>query len=365
MKGIFFGKNHQQGFTVIELLVAAVLGLFVLGSVLHIFSETKKSYRVQDALARLQENGQFALELLAKDIRMAGYLGCSSKVQLKNTLKTPLDFIYDFAVPLQGFDATSATAWTPAITTAIAAAIPSAIGGSDIITLRRADDQNFIVKNHALPTASLVLETSASIPAATKATVINLQSADFLNDEAINNCATAVVSDCSSAAVFQITAITTASMTLAHANATGTGSCTPKNDTDDLGKTYVNGLVYPMNTITYYIRANPSSQPALYRKVGKNYAEELVEGIEQMQVLYGVDTDATADGVANYYVKASSVTEWAKVTSVRVSVLAVSLDDNLSDMSVAYVFDGSSKTSGDKRLRRGFTSTIAIRNRQS
>jgi type IV pilus assembly protein PilW len=62
-------------------------------------------------------------------------------------------------------------------------------------------------------------------------------------------------------------------------------------------------------------------------------------------------------------VNASSVTDWTKVTSVRVSVLAISLEDNLSDNPAAYVFDGASKTASDKRLRRSFTSTIAIRNR--
>src|SRR5665647_3594938 len=69
-------KNHQVGMTLIEIMIALLIGAFLLGGMLQIFINSKQTYRMQENLSRLQENGRFALDFLAKDIRMAGYWGC-------------------------------------------------------------------------------------------------------------------------------------------------------------------------------------------------------------------------------------------------------------------------------------------------
>ena len=51
---------------------------------------------------------------------------------------------------------------------------------------------------------------------------------------------------------------------------------------------------------------------------------ELVEGIENMQVLYGIDPDE--DGSANQYLTAATVTDWTTVVSVRIAILASSVN---------------------------------------
>jgi type IV pilus assembly protein PilW len=167
-----------------------------------------------------------------------------------------------------------------------------------------------------------------------------------------------MATDCTTTAVFQVSSI--AGNVVSHA--TG-GACLPGNASNDLLKSYTNGQVYPVRTISYYIKTNPSNQPALYIKVGA--VEEMIAGIEQMQILYGVDTDAVLDGSPNFYVSADNVPDWRKVVSVRVSLLVASPENNLTDKPLSYTYNGLTKTPTDRRLRRVFTSTIALRNRLS
>lgn len=338
-------KAYQAGMTLIEIMIALLIGAFLVGGVLQIFIGSKQTYRMQEGLSRLQENGRFALDFLAKDIRMAGFMGCTSQATLTNTLNTPTSFLYSFGKTIEGFESTNASAWTPTID----ATFTSPLGGSDVITIRRADDQSFTVSTHATGTADLTLDATA--------TTANLRTAGFLTSAGANNCTIAVVSDCSATAVFQVSAIT--GSILSHN--TGSG-CTPDNSTNDLGKTYVNGQVYPINTVSYYIRTGSGGQPSLYRRIGSNAAEELVEGIEQMQILYGEDTDPTPDGAPNYYVSANNVVDMAKVVSIRISLLAATLDDNLAAEPLTYTYNGATTTATDNKIRRVFNTTIAVRN---
>ncbi len=68
-------KPYQTGMTLIEILIALLIGAFLLGGVLQIFVSSKQTNRMQENLSRLQENGRFAMNFLTKDIRMAGYWG--------------------------------------------------------------------------------------------------------------------------------------------------------------------------------------------------------------------------------------------------------------------------------------------------
>lgn len=352
-------KFSQSGMTLIEIMIALLIGAFLIGGIMQIFISSRQTYRMQEGLSRLQENGRFALDFLADDIRMAGFLGCNSQATLTNVLNTPTSFLYNFGVALEGFESTSSSAWTPAINTAIT----TPLGGSDVITIRRAADQSFPVTAHVFDTAA----NTSTLTLDGTATTASLQTAGFLTSATTpaNNCATAVVSDCSTAAVFQVSAI--AGSVFSH----NTGSaCTPANSTNNLGKTYVGGQVYPISTISYYIRTRTgASQPSLYHKVDLNDAEELMEGIEQMNIWYGEDTDMdtatgiSSDYVPNYYVPANSVVNMRRVVSIRVSLLGATLDDNLSSQSLPYTYNGATTTPTDRKIRRVFNTTIAVRNR--
>lgn len=333
--------RHQSGMTLIEIMIAMLIGAFLIGGILQVFINTKQTYRMSEGQARLQENARFAVDLMAQDIRMAGFRGCNSQSNITSHLNTPTDFKYAFNTPLQGFEATSSSAWTPAID----ANITSPLGGSDVITIRKAEGQGNIVTSHpdtdgnGIGNEDLTLANTTGLAAGNQV----------------------VVSDCSSGDVFQISNIT--GNVIAHEIVASTGTSPtniPGNATQPLSKSFTNGQVYPINTISYYIRTS-NGQPSLYRRIGANDAQELVEGIEQMQILYGEDTDA--DKTANYYVAADSVVNMANVVSIRISLLARTLDDNLTSQAQNYTYNGATSTPTDRRIRRVFTTTIALRNR--
>ncbi len=66
-------SHRQSGLTLIELMIAIALSLLVLAAILQLFIGTKQSYNLQEGMARMQENGRYAVDLLAQDIGMAGF----------------------------------------------------------------------------------------------------------------------------------------------------------------------------------------------------------------------------------------------------------------------------------------------------
>lgn len=64
----------QSGMTLVEILVAMLISLFLTAGIIQLFIGSKQTYRFHDALSRLQENGRLALDSMAIDIRMAGYM---------------------------------------------------------------------------------------------------------------------------------------------------------------------------------------------------------------------------------------------------------------------------------------------------
>lgn len=66
-------NNRQSGFTLVELMIALVVGLILIGGVLQIFLSNKQAYRTNDALARIQEDSRLLSDMLGRNIRMAGY----------------------------------------------------------------------------------------------------------------------------------------------------------------------------------------------------------------------------------------------------------------------------------------------------
>src|ERR1700754_3135223 len=69
--------QRSRGVTLVELMVALVLGLIVAGGIVTIFLSTSSSNRAQVQLARLQEEGRFAVTRIATDLKLAGAQYCS------------------------------------------------------------------------------------------------------------------------------------------------------------------------------------------------------------------------------------------------------------------------------------------------
>lgn len=69
-----YGMEHRQhGFTLVEIMVALVVGLVLLAGIGQLLTGNRQTYRFQNNVSQLQENGRFALELLGRNLRMAGF----------------------------------------------------------------------------------------------------------------------------------------------------------------------------------------------------------------------------------------------------------------------------------------------------
>ena len=240
----------QHGFGLVEILIAMAIGLMLTAGIIQIFVGSRQTYRVQDNLSQLQENGRFALIQVGNILRMTGF-----KTDPTDTL----------------------TFATGAVTGTDTAGTPDQIS----VSFQGASDGTTI--------DCIGLPVSASTTTST--TIVQ-------NQFSINSNELRCVS----------TRITT------------TGGTTT-------------------NTT--------NTQP-------------LVENVEDMQITYGVDANGT--GSANYYVNASSVTNWSQVVSLHVSLLLRSEEDNLTPVAQTYQYNGIATTAVDSRLRAVFSTTVALRN---
>jgi type IV pilus assembly protein PilW len=67
----------QKGLTLIELMIAIVIGLLIVAAVASLYISSAANFRYDDHYSRLQENGRFAIQILGDDIKMADFWGYS------------------------------------------------------------------------------------------------------------------------------------------------------------------------------------------------------------------------------------------------------------------------------------------------
>jgi len=349
MTGMLHSKN---GMTLVELIVAMAISLVLAGSLYQIFISSTRTYALNEGLARLQENSRFAIKVLRRDIRQAGYLGClQDNAAYTNTLNDPTDFLFNFDQAVYGLEATSATTWAselgpadPTTTGFNGMNLIDPVGGSDILAIRGMMGNQLFFLETPMP------DTSADMKLEDGTTGID--DGDIL-----------MITDCQHASVFQTTNYTVVNGNLVH----NTGTGTPGNLTKDLGHAYPPGAqLHKPATTLYFIAENATGQPSLFRKVGLAGARELVDGIENMQVRFGEDLDG--DGAADTYVDGNAVTDWDTVVSVHIALLQRTVaevpgrpaDNSGYDVSGDGNIDFTAP--GDRRLRRVLTTTIGLRN---
>ena len=88
--------------------------------------------------------------------------------------------------------------------------------------------------------------------------------------------------------------------------------------------------------------------------------QDLIEGVDGMQIRYGVC------GASTIYMNAAAMTaaNWQNVCSVQIDLLLASLEDNMVTQPQTYFYQGANVTATDRRFRQAFSTTVAIRNRQ-
>ncbi len=72
--------SRQRGFSIVELLVAMVLSLFLLTALIEVLLNGKQSFSSANNLSRLQENGRVATSMIVTDLKRAGYMGGNSDI---------------------------------------------------------------------------------------------------------------------------------------------------------------------------------------------------------------------------------------------------------------------------------------------
>ncbi|WP_341649485.1 PilW family protein [Thauera humireducens] len=76
MKQTLISQRQQRGLTLVELMIGLLVGMLVIGAVLYVFLGSRLTYKYNDTMGRIQENGRVAIEMIGQDVRMAGFIGC-------------------------------------------------------------------------------------------------------------------------------------------------------------------------------------------------------------------------------------------------------------------------------------------------
>jgi len=352
MKPFQHSAEMNRGFSLVELMVALTLGLIILSAVSMLFVSSKKTYTSQDRQARLQENSRFAMHFIIKDLRLTGYYGCVDEINpdtVNVTLNTPTGFVNNAQIPLEGLNDATGT-WYPSGDTTLP---PGILPGTDAVTVRSGDASSSIYIDDEMPNSSAELKVNS---------VAGLSVGDII-----------MVSDCSSTDIMQVTTFQSSSSMIQHNQS---GGVTPGNSTQKLSKAYSPSTdgqgtrVMKFTTKQYFIATGASGNPALFRKDNNAAAVELVDGVENMQILYGKDTDG--DKVPNIYLAAGaaglqSTADWSGVVSVRIGILARTVSDKDTDVDTAsYDVDGTGLNNftapGDHHKRRVFQAVVHLRN---
>ncbi len=379
-----------RGVTLIELMVSLTIGLMIIAAIGYVFLGSKQSFRTQDTLSRMQENARAAFQLMEKDIRMTGFRGCPANSAAAgdiNILVSATDWDKNLlGQPLIGYEKASATNWS-AFPAGVTDVVGNVLAGDALTVLHADNTQEYIVSAHT-PTATP--------PQITLTANHNINQGQIL---------IAAKPDCSRTTIFQNTkdcTLTSGSCghSLIQHNAT---DCTAGNSRKGLGSpigtcptgttdTFDAGSrLHRLSATTYYIRnrdntdpqctTNPTlCSPSLYRQVltanagaPSTIAEELIDGVQDMQLAYAVDNGT--DRAIDAYVTAPNVTDWSKVLGIRVSLLMVSSQDEqgITSSPQQYAIDingdgdtsdaGETVTPTDRMFRKVFTTTIAIKNR--
>lgn len=331
-------KFKSLGFSLIELMVALTLSLVLGASVLQIFLSSKINYRVQEALGWIQETARFITSYMSRDIRMAGQMGCPDIRRLKGKIhiiaKDPPNDIssllnYRALVGYEGAD----SGWKPTPPLDTTDLVP----GTDILTIYRTDPCGaYLTGNMSADNANIQVITSK---------ICTFQKNEIL-----------MVTDCRTADIFRATSVSKSKgdfITIAHASNVNTDN--------RLSKAYQSDAqVLEPAVHTYFVRYNAEKRPALFLRT-PTITYELAENIENMQILYGYDN---GNGSVDKFVTADQISDWDKVIAVRIALLISSPEEAKTELdSRTYDLLGTTiDPIDDRRIRRIFTITVALRN---
>jgi len=319
MKKINYKQIAQRGFSLLELLVTIIIGAFITLAAVTFMHNTAMSYHTQDMTARLQENARFAVQMMSYDFRQAGYYGCSGTAP-------------DTTVPsVEGVDGDGAE--------------------SDELTIRFSK-----ATGGAVDIAGDIEAGAESFKLVTAGTADPATAKEFFGAGQ-----QLIISDCIKS---EIATVKTA----------GAGDPSEITLEAPLEKDYnMTTTVRAFSDAQYIIKArDDDGVPALFRVQGSE-EQPLVDGVDYMRVLFGIDTDA--DRQPNEYRPAGALADGEDIVSIRVGMLIRSIsnktrdEDNEGEFGLETderkydVLDQQDIEPDERRVtRRVFTTTMMLRN---
>ena len=355
-------RRGQSGYTLVELMLALALGLLVITGIVNLFVGNNQTYAVLNGQSRLQENARFAFDFISRTTRTAGYLGCAPEPQnIVRGLRGAWANIPEFNVTrlVEGHEGNAGGTFTPSL-----ASLPGGTGGNTINAANGINTGNIEAGTDVLVLRSLrnprrlaaVLQPGASPVVAAPGGVTDLTTNDV-----------AFVADCEQAALFRVTNVTIngAQATLGAAFAANGGQFENRDQVDSptglvpftlsvLSRAYGReALLGTIETTVFYIAPsavtnNRGATPlALWQKQGSQPPMELVAGVNDMQILYGIDTTNDGTANANRYVTFNQVPNVEQIVALRIT-LGVDSVDVVPSTNAA--------------LQRTYTKTLLLRN---
>jgi len=320
----------QKGFSLIELMIAITLALIVVGAIGYFYLGTRQAYRSTDNLSQLQENQRVALDVIARDIRMAGYMGC-----VNINISNPPNVIAKPPVPSL-VPATMAQIYKDGAGWANPTAIVR-VPGTDVIEVRFA--------SQAVGLTNIKNQSTAQ-------TQIFNNLANFTKGDVM------MVSDCSSSDIFRATSVSNG---VGPINITHDASLNSKIP-PFLSKVYgQDAVIMAFHDVSYFIGTNPvTTNPELYRfDAGvATGPEAIAENVENMQARYGMDING--DGAVDIY---NPVFLGGNVVALQVGMVFVGTDYYVATAAQPYTLLGVAYPALDTRLRQAANITVALRNK--
>lgn len=337
----FANRQIQRGLSLVELMISITIGLLILSSLTTLFVNQSRTRAELDKSNRMIDNGRYALELLSDNLRMAGFYGNYLPSGTPAATPDPCNVatITDAATNpdvlrhhVQGYNAATATDTASPPAACVTAGLTSLKPGSDILVLRRAS-------------------TSTVAAAAAIAATTYLQ---------VSNCSTDTVS-------YQIAPGTAAFTAFQNKDCTTPASLRPF-----LVQAY---FVSPDNNAGDGIPTLKRQE--LNAATGAFVTTPLVEGIEYMQVQYGVDGDTNGDGVldltvfdgaADSYVEACpDAACWQAVVSVKLNIIARNTEPTTGYVDTKTYFTGKpweyTPSGSDRNYKRhAYTQVVRLVN---
>lgn len=313
--------THYQGASLVELLIASSLGLIIIAGLVRLYLQQQAAFQYETGLARIQENGRIADYLLRQDVRSAGYMGCaqdpafqSGKINL-NTL-------------LVGFEKGSSSSSLTLPDTVI----KQLKSYTDVLRVSQ-------LKVTIASIATEIAQHAVSIP--------------LLPQHTLPALGMNIIADCSHAEAHRIKSIT--------------NNRVAKLTTPIKQAFAKHAQLGELQTALFFIgdtqRKNSQGQPiyALNRYVlnKRNLPHELIDGVEEMQVRYGMMVQQQL-----VYLPASKIgkADWNKVLAVKIHLLLNSVEP-AAEKPQPYFFMGQSYIAHDRLLRREWVTHMALRER--